>query len=388
MDRVEVLEPTSDGTFGGLCPNGLVYNLEVEGTHTYIAEGVIVHNCHLAGVQNRRNITVVGVKRLSVVAHRVVMASGSPMWNMPSGLWPLVDIACPAAFGDFWPYAIRHADAKPGAHGWSSDGSSNERELELRLSAIMLRRTWRDIQADLPPINRSIEYVELSDADHAAIFTVANELRRAVDAGKPQTVVGNLERLRKLYAKRKVARAVELAGEAIAVGHSVIVWSWHREVAASAVEALRKLIGDARVFGPIHGQMPPKRREELLDAARAAQGPRVIAATMGSLSTGVSLNWADVAIKIELDWTPAVHQQAEMRPFDGTRPISTVYLVADCDPDRRQADALVTKLEAGNALNLKSGTGDAVEILSKAFQIGPGRTLDAVADLILQAETI
>ena len=46
VDRVEVLEPGSDGTYGGLCPDGLVYNLEVEGTHTYDAEGVVVHNCH------------------------------------------------------------------------------------------------------------------------------------------------------------------------------------------------------------------------------------------------------------------------------------------------------------------------------------------------------
>jgi superfamily II DNA or RNA helicase len=45
VDRVEVLEPGSDGTFGGVCPDGLVYNLEVAG-HTYTAAGVVVHNCH------------------------------------------------------------------------------------------------------------------------------------------------------------------------------------------------------------------------------------------------------------------------------------------------------------------------------------------------------
>lgn len=51
VDCVEVLEPGRDGTFGGVCPNGRVYNLEVEGTHTYFAEGVVVHNCHgLEGV--------------------------------------------------------------------------------------------------------------------------------------------------------------------------------------------------------------------------------------------------------------------------------------------------------------------------------------------------
>lgn len=46
VDRVEVHERGSAGGFEPLCPDGLVYNLEVEGNHNYFAEGVLVHNCH------------------------------------------------------------------------------------------------------------------------------------------------------------------------------------------------------------------------------------------------------------------------------------------------------------------------------------------------------
>ena len=49
VDSIEILEPDSDGKFGELCPDGLVYNLEVEGTHTYLAENTVVHNCHRVG---------------------------------------------------------------------------------------------------------------------------------------------------------------------------------------------------------------------------------------------------------------------------------------------------------------------------------------------------
>jgi hypothetical protein len=46
VDRVEVLQPGSDGRYGGVCPDGHVYNLEVADTHTYqVAGGVVVHNC-------------------------------------------------------------------------------------------------------------------------------------------------------------------------------------------------------------------------------------------------------------------------------------------------------------------------------------------------------
>lgn len=46
VDSIEVLEPSGDDGFGGMCPEGVVYNLEVEETHTYYANGVLVHNCH------------------------------------------------------------------------------------------------------------------------------------------------------------------------------------------------------------------------------------------------------------------------------------------------------------------------------------------------------
>lgn len=49
VDRVEVHEPTPDGTFGGRAPDGLVYNFEVDGDHNYFANGVLTHNCHHLG---------------------------------------------------------------------------------------------------------------------------------------------------------------------------------------------------------------------------------------------------------------------------------------------------------------------------------------------------
>jgi superfamily II DNA or RNA helicase len=43
---VETVESGRDDEFERLCPGGVVYNLEVEDTHTFFANGVAVHNCH------------------------------------------------------------------------------------------------------------------------------------------------------------------------------------------------------------------------------------------------------------------------------------------------------------------------------------------------------
>jgi superfamily II DNA or RNA helicase len=46
VDHIEVHERGSDGTFGGRCPEGIVYNFEVEGDHNFFSDGILTHNCH------------------------------------------------------------------------------------------------------------------------------------------------------------------------------------------------------------------------------------------------------------------------------------------------------------------------------------------------------
>lgn len=46
VENVSVQKQTSDGTFGRLCEDGFVYNIEVADNNNYFANGVLVHNCH------------------------------------------------------------------------------------------------------------------------------------------------------------------------------------------------------------------------------------------------------------------------------------------------------------------------------------------------------
>lgn len=46
VDRVEILERGNRSGFEQVCPDGYVYNLEVEANNNYFANGILVHNCH------------------------------------------------------------------------------------------------------------------------------------------------------------------------------------------------------------------------------------------------------------------------------------------------------------------------------------------------------
>ena len=56
VESTEVYEQTSDGTFGGMCPDGFFYNFEVEDNHNYFANGILVHNCHHSTAATYRKI--------------------------------------------------------------------------------------------------------------------------------------------------------------------------------------------------------------------------------------------------------------------------------------------------------------------------------------------
>lgn len=56
VDHIEILELGSGRESNAVCPDGFVYNLEVEHYHTYTANGFAVHNCHHAVAKTYRDI--------------------------------------------------------------------------------------------------------------------------------------------------------------------------------------------------------------------------------------------------------------------------------------------------------------------------------------------
>lgn len=74
VDSVEVFKPGSDGFKDAVCPEGIVYDLEVEDNHNYFSNGILVHNCSAFPKPSLR------AKRLKerVVKTPLIMLSGSP----------------------------------------------------------------------------------------------------------------------------------------------------------------------------------------------------------------------------------------------------------------------------------------------------------------------
>lgn len=297
-----------------------------------------------------------GTQRLSAVnalvpqAKRILGLTGTPVWNKPKSLWTLLHLLAPGAWGSRWAFRQRHCNPQSGAHGWRFEGASHTEELQARLKTIMVRRTWKEIMPELPETTRVIEPVAVSGAAYTAIE--AATMNAVLARGTPNAA-GYQATLRRKLAEVKIKPAIEIACQAVADGHKVVLWVWHNEIGDKVEHALKRVsrLSGADVFRLKSSDASPA-RDWNVDQFRGHGGPAFLVASMGVGGVSLDLSCSDYAIFAELDWTPAMVYQAEMRTFHKDRPHVVVYLHADDPVETRLITALDAKNSFANALGL------------------------------------
>lgn len=284
-------------------------------------------------------------------AKRVVAATGTPIWNRPAGLFGILSLIAPYAFGTSRQFKERYCDPQPTSHGMRYDGVTHPEELNARLDTLRIRREWKDVQANLPPITREIVIADLTLAQHRAIDIAT------VDA--MSGTAGALAKFRRALGAAKVKPTVEAARKVLDNGEPVVIWAWHPDTARKIAAALNR--PDVWV---IDGQVPQPKRELAFVAWGQSQGALILTIATGQV--GIDLSHAKHTVFGEIDWTPAMIRQPEMRTYHPSRPMSVVYVVSDHLVERRMVMALHAKLQNTAPLGVNVGH-EAIEILLTAF---------------------
>ncbi|MFF3861195.1 DEAD/DEAH box helicase [Streptomyces sp. NPDC002209] len=270
----------------------------------------------------------------------VLFLTGTPMENRVSEFRSLVRILQPEAV-----CGIGDVDAVA--------GSTAFREA---VAPAYLRRNQRDVLAELPGLQWTDEWEELSAADRDAY-------RAAVRAGNFMAM------RRAAYAEpeksAKLQRLRELVADAAANGLKVVVFSSFREVLGAVEEALgrRPPGGDGcggrdggRLFGPISGSVPPARRQRLVDGFGAAAGHAVLLAQIEAGGIGINLQGASVVILCEPQVKPTMEQQAVARAhrMGQVRAVRVHRLLATDGVDQRMLEVLERKARLFDAYARRS----------------------------------
>lgn len=297
---------------------------------------------------------------LAAQASKVIAATGTPIWSLPSDLWNIIAILAPGAWASYWDFGRRYGDPFETEYGVEFRGISNKTELTARLSEIMIRRLWRDVSTDLPPISRSVVVVDIDDATRRKLDVLAAKIKT-----ERTNTAGNLAHYRSQISPLKKKIILKEATQILDRGEPVVIWTWHKELANVLYN---ELAHDGRAF-LIHGDIAADQREERMQAWRDAERPSALISTMAVAQVAVDLSHAHIALVAELDYVPGVLGQMEMRTYSPDHPMNVTYFVADHVVDQRLVRSLINKLNAADPIGLGTAI-DAIGALRDALD-GP-----------------
>lgn len=308
-----------------------------------------------------------------------LILTGTPVLNTPSELLNLLAILGRLPdLGGFWHFAKQYCGGKEverivqggeKRQGWDLTGASHLTELAGRLRATcMVRRRKRDVLPELPPRHLAMlpveidtrEEYDLAQKDVLAwvakragkdpVFRakiagldpdeqIAAILARAQDAVERAAAAEELvqiESLRQISARGKMAQAEEWIRNFMATGEKLVVFGWHKEVLAPL----------AKIFGAplIDGETPVAKRQAIVDEFQRRNGKLVhppLFVNLQAGGVGLTLTAASNVLVLELPWTRALLDQAidRVHRIGQTLPVTAWILMG-----RRTLDYSIWKL--------------------------------------------
>lgn len=316
VDSIEILESGS-GESNRKMYHGdqSVYNIEVRDNHNYIADGILVSNCHyLKNEQTSRSKLVMDfIENIKVRW----LLTGTPITNKPIDYYNLLKmIDHPIA--DNWVYFIeryckgKRKKKKGGGQYWFTGGASNLDELYKFTHEAILRRRREDA-IDLP--EKQIQPVYLSNTNAQMYNDYINEYKEWVKSelendNEPHITqhLAHLVKVKQFLANDKINTTIELAEKAIENGKKVVIFTCFTETLRSFL----KHFGEKQCVY-IDGSVSATGRQKAIDSFQKNKKINVFVGNIIAAGIGITLTEGEVMIFNDLDWVPANHAQAEDR---------------------------------------------------------------------------
>jgi hypothetical protein len=286
-----------------------------------------------------------GASRLSAGVPDVWGLSGTPIYNYGSEIFSVMNAIESGCIGS--------------RHGFDAEWAPNGRIVEkpevlgdyLKREGLLLRRTKKDVQTELPPKRRVVQRIDHDDDVYSGLVRktlgMVERLREGVSYFERGRIVAQIDRETRMACGMAKARFVAgFVHALIAGGERPLVYSHHHDVHDEIAGHLVDLGGYRLV--QITGRQTQKQKDANVTAFGAG---RADACLLGLRSTAGldGLQGAGTAVVFaELDWSPAVHGQCEdrlhrigMRTDDE---LICYYLVSQLGYDGTMLDALGLKV--------------------------------------------
>ena len=280
---------------------------------------------------------------LSESCERVWGLSGTPIYNRGGEIWNVVNILDFHFLGDWesfsreWCYGYGSAVViKPDLLGDY-----------LRREGLMLRRTKQEVLNELPPKRRLVQELDWNDRVYAKMMEpVTPQLLRWRAGGAEMTASERAlleesicQRARQATGVAKALYVCQFVRMLLDGGEKVLLFAHHHEV----MDAYRQ---ELKSFSPgfITGRETSAAKDKAVE--RFMTGKTDVLCISLRAASGLNLQRATCVVFGELDWSPAVHSQAEDRAHRIGQQDSLLcyYLVSPQGSDAVMQEALGLKV--------------------------------------------
>jgi len=279
---------------------------------------------------------------LAEKVERVYGLSGTPIYNQGGEIYHVMNILDYHCLGD-WDSFTREW-----CYGYGGDVVARPQELgeHLRREGLMLRRTKENVLKELPPKRRVVQAIDSDETVFARnMEPVQTLVRRLIRLGGQDPSQEALLREQIAAGERQatgVAKAAQVCAFVRALvesGEQVLLFAYHHSVFDIYK---RELAACKPVF--ITGREKPTQKEASVEAFM--EGSSHVACISLRAASGLNLQKATCVVFGELDWSPAIHSQAEDRAhrMGQTDSLLCYYLVCSRGSDRDMQDALGLKV--------------------------------------------
>ena len=243
-----------------------------------------------------------------------VAVTGTPVENRLMDLWSIVDFVLPGFLGTRQWFERAYANDPNGAAA-----------LEPLVSPILLRRRIRDVAQDLPPridIPQALvlappaanEYEQLrSDilADYGEAAGLVALIKLRMYCTHPFLIRAHCGD--PAEASSKYARLLEIIEEIIDCREKVLIFTSFQEMADILTADLAHRYSIPCTF--IDGRVAVPERQTVVDHFSGHVGPAVLVLNPKAAGTGLNITAANHVIHYNLEWNPAVEDQASARAY-------------------------------------------------------------------------
>ncbi|MBP3656489.1 MAG: DEAD/DEAH box helicase [Clostridia bacterium] len=284
---------------------------------------------------------------LAESCERVIGLSGTPIYNRGAEIWNVINILDFHCLGDWESFTREWCDGY-GNHIVRDPALLGS---HLRREGLILRRSKQEVLRELPPKRRLVQEIDSDDRVYHELMRPVMEMLGSLLALHPDAKERALLEERISAGERQatgIAKAPFAAAFIRALldnGERVLLFAHHHAV----MDIYKKELASYKpVF--ITGRETGAQKEQAVE--RFMSGATSLCVISLRAAAGLNLQRASCVVFGELDWSPAVHSQAEDRAHRMGQEDSVLcyYLVAPRGTDRDMQDALGLKVSQFVAL--------------------------------------